>query len=469
MIMTIPPSPDLSRESGPPRQLAGDPRDGEQRDDLSPGAGSRRWRVYREFAYTLVGLPLGVVSIVYAVAAISVGVSLAVTVIGLPLLAVLVVGARRLGEANRRLAVGLLDARVPAPRPFRPRRPGASGWIRAGLGDTVGWRALAYLLLKYPLAVASGVASITLWGYALGGATYAAWRPFLPLQHDSHGQGHRGASIGSDYFFDTAPRIAAVTVTGLLLLFVARWMVRGLVHLDVLLIRGLLGPTRRSLTAQRVRDLERTRAAAVDDSAAALRRIERDLHDGAQVRLVAMAMNLGVAREHLATDRDAVDLDTTRTLVDAAHREVKEALVELRNIARGIHPPILDRGLDAALASLVASLTPSSALPVRVSVDLPDRPSAAIETIAYFCVAELLTNAAKYSHADEVHITIIGRARRVRLVVGDDGVGGARVDPDGGGGLAGLVERVRTVDGWLAVSSPLGGPTAVTVDLPLHA
>ncbi|MCM3921166.1 sensor domain-containing protein [Frankia sp. AiPs1] len=465
MTMTTPPSPDPSREPGLPRQPADGPRDGEQRDDLPPGAGPRRWRVHREFAYTLVGLPVGIVGFVYAVVAISVGAGLAATVLGLPLLAAMVVGARRFGEANRRLAGRLLHAGVPAPRPFRPRRPGASGWIRAGLGDTVGWRALAYLLLKYPLAVASGVVSITLWSYALGAVTYPVWRPFLPLQHDSDGQGHRGASIGADYFFDTAPLVAAVTVTGLLLLLVARWTVHGLVHLDVLLIRGLLGPTRRSLTAQRVRDLERTRAAAVDDSAAALRRIERDLHDGAQVRLVAMAMNLGIAREHLAADGDAVDLDATRTLVDAAHREVKEALVELRNIARGIHPPILDRGLDAALASLVAS----SALPVRVSVDLPDRPSAAIETIAYFCVAELLVNAARHSHADEVHISIIGRARRVRLVVGDDGAGGARIDPGGGGGLAGLVERVRTVDGWLAVSSPPGGPTAVTVDLPLHA
>ncbi|WP_242422719.1 sensor histidine kinase, partial [Frankia torreyi] len=278
-------------------------------------------------------------------------------------------------------------------------------------------------------------------------------------------QGHRGASFGTDYFLDTAPLIVAVTVTGLLLLPVARWTVRGLVHLDVLLIRGLLGPTRRSLTAQRVRDLERTRAAAVDDSAAALRRIERDLHDGAQARLVAMAMNLGIAREHLAADGDAVDLDATRTLVDAAHRDVKEALVELRNLARGIHPPILDRGLEAALASLTAG----SALPVRVRVDLPDRPSAAIETIAYFCVAELLANAAKHSHAGEAHVSIIGRARRVRVVVGDDGAGGARIDPEGGGGLAGLVDRVRTVDGWLAATSPPGGPTAVTVDLPLHA
>ncbi len=465
MIMTTPSSPVPSREPGPPRRPVDGPRGGEQRGDSPPGGPPPRWRVHREFAYTLVGLPLGILSFVYAVVAISVGASLAATVVGLPLLAALVVGARRLGEANRRLAVALLDAGVAAPRPFRPSRPGASGWIRAGLGDTVGWRALAYLLLKYPLAVASGVVSITLWGYALGGVTYAVWRPFLPLQHDSDGQGHRGASFGTDYFLDTAPLIVAVTVTGLLLLPVARWTVRGLVHLDVLLIRGLLGPTRRSLTAQRVRDLERTRAAAVDDSAAALRRIERDLHDGAQARLVAMAMNLGIAREHLAADGDAVDLDATRTLVDAAHRDVKEALVELRNLARGIHPPILDRGLEAALASLTAG----SALPVRVRVDLPDRPSAAIETIAYFCVAELLANAAKHSHAGEAHVSIIGRARRVRVVVGDDGAGGARIDPEGGGGLAGLVDRVRTVDGWLAATSPPGGPTAVTVDLPLHA
>nr|WP_261561351.1 sensor histidine kinase [Frankia tisae] len=432
---------------------------------LPPGGRPPRRRVHREFAYALAGLPLGILGFVYAVAAISVGASFAATIVGLPLLAALLVGARRLGEASRRLAVRLLGAGVPAPRPFRPRRPGASGWIRAGLGDTVGWRALPYLLLKFPLSLASGIISITLWSSALGAASYALWRPFLPLQRDGDGHGHRGASFGTDFFLDTAPLIAAVTVTGLFLLPVARWSVRGLVHLDVLLIRGLLGPTRRSLTTQRLRNLERTRAAAVDDSAAALRRIERDLHDGAQARLVAMAMNLGIAREHLATDGDAVDLDATRTLVDAAHRDVKEALVELRNLARGIHPPILDRGLEAALASLTAG----SALPVRVRIDLPDRPSAAIETIAYFCVAELLANAARHSRAGEAHVSIIGRARRVRVVVGDNGAGGARIDPGGGGGLVGLVERVHTVDGWLAVTSPPGGPTAVTVDLPLHA
>ncbi|WP_232291814.1 sensor histidine kinase [Frankia sp. QA3] len=466
--MTTPPPPVPSREPGPPHwpgAAGGLPPDDGHGGGLPPGGRPRRWRGHREFAYTLVGLPLGVLGFVYAVVAISAGASLAATVVGLPLLAALLVGARRLGEVNRRLATGLLGAGVAAPRPFRPRRPGALGWIRAGLGDTVGWRALPYLLLKFPLSLISGIVSTALWSYALGAVSYPVWRPFLPLQHDGDGHGHRGASFGTDFFLDTAPLVTAVTVTGLLLLAVARWSVRGLVHLDLLLIRGLLGPTRRSLTAQRVRDLERTRAAAVDDSAAALRRIERDLHDGAQARLVAMAMNLGVAREHLAADGDAVDLDTTRTLVDAAHRDVKEALVELRNLARGIHPPILDRGLDAALASLTAS----SALPVRVSVDLPDRPSAAIETIAYFCVAELLANAAKHSHASQAYVSIIGRAKRVRVAVGDDGAGGARIAPGGTGGLAGLVERVHTVDGWLSLTSPAGGPTTVTLDLPLHA
>jgi signal transduction histidine kinase len=212
--------------------------------------------------------------------------------------------------------------------------------------------------------------------------------------------------------------------------------------------------------AERVSELERTRTLAVEDSAAVLRRVERDLHDGAQMRLAALAMNLGMARDKLDGDDDA----TVRELIDAAHRNAVDALADLRDLARGIHPPVLDAGLASALATLAAS----SAIPASVTADIPERPAPAIETIAYFCAAELIANAIKHSYANEIRMDIFTeRPGRLRLEIIDDGLGGA--DPARGSGLAGLAQRVSTVDGQLLVSSPAGGPTTVTVLLPLKA
>lgn len=217
---------------------------------------------------------------------------------------------------------------------------------------------------------------------------------------------------------------------------------------------------------QRVRELERSRAHAVDDAAARLRRIEQDLHDGAQAQMVAVVMKLGLARDHLGRAIESSgqrDLDRALQLVDAAHRGAMEAITELRDLARGIHPPVLDEGLGAALAALGAL----SDIPVELVVDLPDRPSASIETIAYFCAAELLTNVAKHGVARHVTLEALHQPDLLTIRVSDDGVGGARIEA--GGGLAGLVERMKTVDGRLQVDSPTGGPTVVTVELPSHA
>ncbi len=217
---------------------------------------------------------------------------------------------------------------------------------------------------------------------------------------------------------------------------------------------------------QRVRELERSRAHAVDDSAARLRKIERDLHDGAQAQMVAVAMKLGLAREHLGRMVDGsgkADLERVLELVDAAHRGAKEAINELRDLARGIHPPVLDHGLGTALTTLAAR----SDVPVELVIDLPERPSAAIETIAYFCAAELLANVAKHSGARRATLEVMHAPGLLRMRVSDDGSGGARIEARGG--LAGLDERVRTVDGRLRVSSPPRGPTVVTVELPSRA
>ena len=217
---------------------------------------------------------------------------------------------------------------------------------------------------------------------------------------------------------------------------------------------------------RRVSELERSRAHLVDDAAARLRRIERDLHDGAQAQMVAVAMKLGLAREKLS---DAIngtgrpDLERALELVDAAHGGAKEAINELRDLARGILPPVLDDGLGTALTTLAAR----SDVPVELTIDLPERPSAAIETIAYFCAAELLTNVAKHSGARHAALRVEHGPEKVWVRVTDDGCGGARVEARGG--LAGLADRVRTVDGSVQISSPPGGPTVIAVELPARA
>ena len=217
---------------------------------------------------------------------------------------------------------------------------------------------------------------------------------------------------------------------------------------------------------RRVRELEQSRARVVDDSAARLRQIERDLHDGAQAQMVAVTMKLGLAVKKLGGMTDGTgetDLDRVLELVVAAHRGAREAVTELRDLARGIHPPVLDQGLGMALTTLAAR----AGLPVELSIDLAERPSAAIETIAYFCAAELLTNVTKHSGARHATLEAVHAPGLLRVRVSDDGCGGARVEARGG--LAGLAERIKTVDGRLHLTSPPGGPSVVTVELPSHA
>jgi signal transduction histidine kinase len=259
---------------------------------------------------------------------------------------------------------------------------------------------------------------------------------------------------------DSWPRALLVCAAGAALLLAAPWVVHALSWPHRRLVRALLGP---AMNAERVRELEHARTRIVDDSAVRLRRIERDLHDGTQAQLATLAMTLGQAKEKLEHRPNVpFDPDGALELIDAAHRHAGEALVELRGITRGIHPPALDLGLDAALATLVAH----SAVPARLHADLPSRPSEAIETIAYFSVAELLANAARHSRATKVTVEARESDESLYLRVTDDGIGGA--GPGNGSGLPGLVDRVRSVDGDLHLSSPRGGPTVIDVELPLH-
>jgi signal transduction histidine kinase len=334
--------------------------------------------------------------------------------------------------------------------------------LQASFADLDGWRAIAFIVVSFPVTVVGAWVTAIATGMALSLLTYPLyWRLFDPTQTDEDGVVRDSAMQFGEFYIDTWPRALLVSAAGLAAMFVVPWLARFFATADGLLVRGLLGPTRIS---GRVEDLEATRARAVDDSAATLRRIERDLHDGAQARLVALAMQVDMAKERLAAGGTAVDdpdVARARELLDEAHRNATGAITELRDVTRSIHPPALDRGLDEALATLAAR----SGVPAHVDTRVSVRPSPAIETIAYYCVAELLTNVAKHSGASRAGVTVTDGDGVLTVRVHDDGHGGATVVP--GGGLAGLDDRVRTVDGRLTLSSPPGGPTVATVDLPL--
>ncbi|WP_182880528.1 sensor histidine kinase [Microbispora sp. H10949] len=239
-------------------------------------------------------------------------------------------------------------------------------------------------------------------------------------------------------------------------LVAAPWVARVVARADTAAARALLGPSRNEELSERVEALSRSRAEVVAATDAERRRIERDLHDGAQQRLVSLAMNLGMARANL-TDLPA----PARQAIVEAHDEATQALAELREFVRGLHPAVLDdRGLDAALSGIAAR----APVPVRVAVSVPGRCSPVVEAVAYFVVSEALTNIARHAHASRAEVTVDRVADRLRVVVTDDGRGGATLG--GGTGLRGLAQRAASVDGTFALHSPAGGPTTVTVELP---
>ncbi|CAL9498824.1 sensor histidine kinase [Streptomyces sp. enrichment culture] len=413
-------------------------------------------RTWREFGHLVLGLPLSLAYFVLTVTALAVGAGLVVTFVGIPLLALALAMCRGIGAVERARARALLDVRVGDPEPVGAE-PGAglTGAMWAVLKSGASWRHVLYALLHMPWAVCAFSLAVTFWSLAWGLVTYPLWQWTLPAGTGVHGIQVYGDGVRA-HVLESPGELAVASLAGLVLLFPAAWLVRGLAAVDRAMVRGLLGPSR---LANRVVELESDRGVVVDAAAADLRRIERDLHDGAQARLVALAMDLGLAREKAAEDPDAA-----ARMVREAHDEVKLALRELRDLARGIHPAILtDRGLDAALSSVASRC----AVPVTVSVDLPSRPAAAIEGIAYFTVSELLQNVSKHARARHAAVDVWRTGDRLLIQVTDDGHGGA--DPAHGTGLAGLAERLDAVDGVLAVHSPEGGPTTVTAELPWRA
>ncbi|MBO8188229.1 sensor histidine kinase [Streptomyces spirodelae] len=423
-------------------------------------------RSMRELAYVVTGLPLAVIAFCYAFGGLLLGTTLLITFVGLPVLAAGLAGCRALGHLERGRARALLGLAVGEPDPVRTlrRSSGLMSWIWALLRSGATWRHLFYALLHLPWSFFSCGVGLLAWCAGWSMIAYPLWEWLSP---DSVGTppiriGRDGLTSAStpqqsSTVLEGGFALAFVSALGVLIVLLTPWLIRGLVQVDKLLVSGLLGP---SWLATRVSQLETDRGVVVDTAAADLRRIERNLHDGAQARLVSLAMELGLAKEKLLDDPEP-DPQAVAALIDGAHGEVKLALQELRDLARGIHPAILtDRGLGPALSALAARCT----VPVSVTVELEERPVAAIEGIAYFTVSELLQNISKHSAARRGSIDIWRSEQRLLIQVTDDGKGGAQVEE--GSGLAGLADRLRAVDGLLAVYSPVGGPTTVTGELP---
>jgi signal transduction histidine kinase len=358
--------------------------------------------------------------------------------------------ARGAQAERRRIARSL---GYPVPSPYR-RPPQGPTLARERAADPAVWRDLAYLLLL-PLVGAAEFA-IVVAAFALPAVTLAlpAWL-FIAFPE--------GVPLGQGLRIDTPLEALIVGVIALPISALAAYsMVTGASRAHVGLVGALLGPSRRARLVERVEELTESRSRAVRAALAERRRIERDLHDGAQQRLVSLAMELGMAKEKMSRDPEAA-----RKLLEEAHGEAKRALAEIRDLVRGIHPAVLsDRGLDAAISALAGRCP----VPVVASVELDGRPPEAVETTAYFVVAEALANVAKHSGASEAQVAVWHeRKPEERLVVEvvDDGKGGA--DPGAGTGLAGLRDRLAALDGRLFVESPTGGPTHVWAELPLGA
>jgi signal transduction histidine kinase len=405
-----------------------------QRSTLARGVG--------DFIYVATGLPLGIFWLTLLVTLLAVGIGTAVVTVGIPILAFTLLLWRWGADIERERAALVLGAPLAQPR----RRPPAedrllSRWA-ARLRDRSTWRDLGYMLLLGPVGILAGTIAIALWSAALAALLSPVFAPSAPA-----------GSLLDDLGEGTLIAIAAFSIPlGALAAMVTRALAAGCAALA----ESLLCSDARAELTERISSLEASRSGAVDSADAQLRRIERDLHDGAQHRLAYIAMELGRARGKLASDPQAVD-----ALLADAHEESKRAMRELRDVVRGIHPSVLsDRGLDAALSGLAERAT----VPVEIHSSVEGRLPPAVETAAYYVVAETLTNIGRHSGATFAQVELSCDYDELVVEIGDDGHGGARRVP--GSGLVGLAQRVEALDGTLQVASPAGGPTTITARIP---
>lgn len=400
--------------------------------------------------HLVLGLPIGVAVATVTITGLALVLGLAITFpLAVPVLWALLGLSRLFGRMERSRASALLGVQVADPHRSLPAS--VPWWKRLNHAATQRstWREVAYHLALLPV------------GTALFGAAVVAWA--FPVLLMSLPLAVRFFPTGQARLLEYRLPVYPLAAGGVLVLLCAPVVIRWLGKLDAVMVQRLLGAPRDEALTERVHELETSRSALVEAVDAERRRIERDLHDGAQQRLVTLAMDLGMLQEKLGSNPQ-VSAESLN-LLSSAHSDAKLAIGELREVARGVHPAILeDRGLDAALSSLAARCP----VPVDIVVHLSTRPARPIETVAYYVVAEALTNVAKHARASLVTVRVAHAQHHLVVEVTDDGVGGALIGEGGGmgGGLAGLRDRVAAVDGWLRVLSPVGGPTTVLVQLP---
>jgi signal transduction histidine kinase len=395
---------------------------------------------WKDLAYISLGLASGIFALTFFFVGPVTSILLIITLIGIPKL-LADVWVMQWWANGERLRGRLAGVPVGLSR-RRWRGDTLLQRVRSGITDPMTWRELVWLILMFGVGTASFVAGVTAFSVGLGFLTLPLWAWSLP----------DGVEVGVTTIRSVGWMIVFAVLAGPPAAVLGAWVLRGSAWVQAKLAQVLLEGEEQ----ERITELQVSRAGAVDAAAGELRRIERDLHDGAQARLVALAMEIGMAREQLERDPEAA-----ATLLAGAHEDAKTALVELRDLARGIHPAILtDRGLDAAVSALAARCP----VPCTVALDLPERLPAAVESAAYFTIAEALANVAKHSGASHCAITGEVKDMVLSIEVGDDGSGG--LDESAGTGIAGLRGRVEALDGRLLTVSPEGAGTVLRAELP---
>jgi signal transduction histidine kinase len=407
--------------------------------------------------YSLLGLPIAVVSFTLMITGISLSAGLLITLVGIPVLAATLFVARGFADLHRVTLRGVLNRDIPRPRYLRAT--GKGFWRRTftPMRDGQSWLDLVAAIVDFPLAIVAFVLTVVWWSVSLSGITSVLWEWSIP-----HGPTDHSLAWVLNMADTHTNRLALYTVLGVLftltLPLVTRIAALTRGHVAGAMLFGV-AELRQQIAGleERNTDLADQKMAAVSAEANALRRLERDIHDGPQQRLVRLAMDLGRAKQQMETDPVAA-----RATIDEALGQTRDTLDELRALSRGIAPPILtDRGLAAALAALAGR----NPVPVDLAVD-PElgRLDASVEVTAYFVVAEALTNVAKHSRASSCEVTVARGPDRLGVLISDDGDGGAASAK--GHGLAGLADRVRANGGTLTITSPAGGPTDIRAEIP---
>ncbi|MGP4022115.1 sensor histidine kinase [Actinomadura sp. 3N407] len=418
----------------------------------TPLAMAKSSLTWRSAIYLAASMAFGLGCFIGLAVGLSLSIGLLIIWVGLPMLALMMIAWRCAAILERQFVRAAFGVRIPSP--YRRLPPGRNPLVKLkGMAsDPATWKDLLYLAVLFPITLVEFVVSVTVW---------AATGMLLAMPIIVAADGGAEVSLGFVSYWAGNPLEALpISVGGLVFLVLAMYVTRVMAIGHSAWARLLLGPspsqTENIELRKRTEHLRASRARGVDAAEFERRRIERDLHDGAQQRLLAVAMDIGRARAKLDDDPEGA-----RALIEQAHSGTREAISELRDLARGIYPAILtDRGLDPALSGLAGR----APVPVEVEVDLSERPPAAVESIAYFIVAESLANIAKYARATRASVRVVREERWVVVEVIDNGVGGAVARQDGG--LAGLADRAATIDGMLIVDSPPGGPTIIRADLP---